>query len=137
MTIVGITILVQILLVEFCGDFAKTTRMGISLWGWSFVFGFLSWPWGMVLRWLWPLQEDPHNFFHNEDDVLMPGVEPCKDDVGGITLHYQSPRPSLFTRFILFFRSLLLRGKEFKPERDAESNEHLITLYGTCDQQLQ
>ena len=64
--IIFITIGLQVLIVMVGGPFVKTAPMGIEFWGWSLLFGFISWPWGFVLRVCFPLNEDPRDFFGYE-----------------------------------------------------------------------
>ena len=60
---------VQLLLVEFGGDFVRTSPL--SLWQWiiSVLIGSLSIPMGVLMRMLVPVQEDPDSFFTHAKDL--------------------------------------------------------------------
>jgi len=63
LAIVVITMGLQLLIVEFGTDAVKTAPLTAELWGWSVFFGSISWPWGLILRLVLPLKEDPRDFF--------------------------------------------------------------------------
>ena len=60
---------VQLLLVEFGGDFVRTSPL--SLWQWiiSVLIGSLSIPMGVLMRLLVSVQEDPDSFFTHAKDL--------------------------------------------------------------------
>jgi len=89
MAIILITVALQILIVELAGPMVKTCSLSAGLWGWAILFGFISWPWGVVLRRFLPLQEDPNEFFGYE----MPLVPlPLPESLIGKDIQYASPR---------------------------------------------
>ncbi|RYH15829.1 HAD family hydrolase [archaeon] len=63
-----ITIGFQIILVEFGGDFLKTSPLTINQWFITVALGAISLPIGMLMRFI-PVKEDPADFFDNS----MPG----------------------------------------------------------------
>ncbi|KAK9054776.1 hypothetical protein SSX86_025855 [Deinandra increscens subsp. villosa] len=48
MGIIGITFMLQVVIIQFLGKFTSTVRIGWNLWVVSFVIGILSWPLAMV-----------------------------------------------------------------------------------------
>ncbi|XP_052181723.1 calcium-transporting ATPase 9, plasma membrane-type [Diospyros lotus] len=56
--IVGTTCVLQVLIIEFLGDFASTVRLNIQLWIVSLVIGIISWPLAAVGK-LIPVPETP------------------------------------------------------------------------------
>jgi len=111
--VVIITVVLQALLVEFAGDFAKTSSLDAELWGWSFLFAFLTWPLGMVLRWLIPLEEDPNSFFGYDMPTEMIPL-PKGFSGKGITMGLQSQSSSTLSTLTKpassFFRMLSNAG---------------------------
>ena len=61
--IVVLTVALQIIIVEFGGKFVKTSPLPIDLWAWSFLFGFLSLPLGLLLKICFPVEEAADTFF--------------------------------------------------------------------------
>ncbi|KAJ8628903.1 hypothetical protein MRB53_022226 [Persea americana] len=63
MGIIGITVLLQVLIIEFLGKFAKTVRLNWKLWLVSTAIGLISWPLAYVGKFI-PVPETPlHAFF--------------------------------------------------------------------------
>ncbi|KAJ4968636.1 hypothetical protein NE237_015337 [Protea cynaroides] len=56
--IVGITIILQVVMVEFLKRFADTERLNWSEWGVCIVLAAISWPIGWVVKWI-PVPEKP------------------------------------------------------------------------------
>ncbi|OQR82382.1 calcium-transporting ATPase [Achlya hypogyna] len=61
LSIIGVTILVQFLFVQFGGDFTKTTPLDLSHWVYSIALGALSLPLGIAMRFI-PVTEDEAAF---------------------------------------------------------------------------
>jgi hypothetical protein len=59
--IIVITVGLQILIVQFGGDFTSTTGLVLEHWGWSILMGFGSFPVGIIMRFV-PVKEDPESF---------------------------------------------------------------------------
>ncbi|KAJ8628919.1 hypothetical protein MRB53_022242 [Persea americana] len=63
MGIIGITVLLQVLIIEFVGKFAKTVRFNWKLWLVSVAIGLISWPLAYLGKFI-PVPETPfHAFF--------------------------------------------------------------------------
>ncbi|KAF6161744.1 hypothetical protein GIB67_013821 [Kingdonia uniflora] len=60
--IVGITVVFQIIIIEFLGKFMDTVRLNVKLWAASVIIGFLSWPLA-VLGKLIPVPKTPLSEF--------------------------------------------------------------------------
>ncbi|XP_077238431.1 calcium-transporting ATPase 5, plasma membrane-type-like isoform X4 [Tasmannia lanceolata] len=58
MGIVGFTLVLQILMIEFLGKFTKTVRLNWKLWLASIVIGFISWPLALIGK-LLPVPKTP------------------------------------------------------------------------------
>ncbi|XP_068643358.1 calcium-transporting ATPase 5, plasma membrane-type-like [Aristolochia californica] len=58
MGIIAITVILQILIIEFLGKFAKTVRLNWKLWIVSIIIGFISWPLAIVGK-LIPVPKTP------------------------------------------------------------------------------
>jgi len=61
---IGVTIAtvgLQVMLIEVGGDFIKTSPLTIEQWGWCILFGFISVPIGILMRFI-PIEEDPKSF---------------------------------------------------------------------------
>ncbi|KAG7966063.1 hypothetical protein I3843_08G031400 [Carya illinoinensis] len=64
MGIVGLTIVLQVLIIEFLGKFTTTVKLNWSQWLISVIIGFMSWPLAVVGK-LIPVPETPlSKFFH-------------------------------------------------------------------------
>lgn len=63
LVILTVIVCLQIIIVEFGGKFVRTTPLPLELWAWSFLFGFLSLPVGLLLKICIPLKESPETFF--------------------------------------------------------------------------
>jgi hypothetical protein len=63
LVILSVIVCLQIIIVEFGGKFVRTTPLPLELWAWSFLFGFLSLPVGLLLKICMPLKESPETFF--------------------------------------------------------------------------
>ncbi|CAJ1941743.1 unnamed protein product [Sphenostylis stenocarpa] len=50
--IVGITVVLQIVIIEFLGKFAKTVKLDWKLWLISVIIAFISWPLAVVGKWI-------------------------------------------------------------------------------------
>ncbi|RHY33037.1 hypothetical protein DYB32_001924 [Aphanomyces invadans] len=59
--ILVMTIVCQVLIVEFGGNFTKTSPLDAAMWGYSVAIGFLALPLGVAMRFI-PVQEDPTSF---------------------------------------------------------------------------
>ena len=57
------SIALQILIVEVGQDFTSTSPLTTSQWGWTILFGLLSMPVGVAMRFIPPHEEDPSTFF--------------------------------------------------------------------------
>ncbi|PNX76605.1 calcium-transporting ATPase plasma membrane-type-like protein, partial [Trifolium pratense] len=62
MGIVGFTVVLQVIIVEFLGKFTTTTRLNWKQWLISVVIGFIGWPLAVVGK-LIPVPETPINDF--------------------------------------------------------------------------
>lgn len=74
-----ITIGFQIILVNFGGDFLKTTPLSIEQWLITVALGAISLPMGIFMR-LFPIAEDPNSFFDNNSNGGM-GTSETGDNV--------------------------------------------------------
>jgi magnesium-transporting ATPase (P-type) len=61
------TFIAQVLLVEYGGEFVKTTSLTIDQWCWTVLFGFIGIPIGCLMRYF-PMVEDPDSFFISENE---------------------------------------------------------------------
>jgi hypothetical protein len=61
--IVVLTVVLQVIIVEFGGKFVKTSPLPIDLWAWSLLFGFLSLPLSLLLKVCFPVEEAANTFF--------------------------------------------------------------------------
>ncbi|XP_035538880.1 calcium-transporting ATPase 10, plasma membrane-type-like [Juglans regia] len=68
--IVGLTVILQVIIIEFLGKFTSTVKLNWSQWLISIIIGFLSWPLA-VLGKLIPVPETP---FHK----FCPRCHPCR-----------------------------------------------------------
>ena len=57
------SVALQILIVEVGQDFTSTSPLTSSQWGWTILFGLLSMPVGVAMRFIPPHEEDPNTFF--------------------------------------------------------------------------
>ncbi|RWR91483.1 calcium-transporting ATPase 10, plasma membrane-type [Cinnamomum micranthum f. kanehirae] len=62
MGIIGVTVLLQVLIIEFLGKFAKTVRLSWKLWLVSVAIGVISWPLALIGK-LIPVPETPFSEF--------------------------------------------------------------------------
>ncbi|RWR91485.1 calcium-transporting ATPase 10, plasma membrane-type [Cinnamomum micranthum f. kanehirae] len=62
MGIIGVTVLLQVLIIEFLGKFAKTVRLSWKLWLVSIAIGVISWPLALIGK-LIPVPETPFSEF--------------------------------------------------------------------------
>ncbi|KAJ3676858.1 hypothetical protein LUZ60_002582 [Juncus effusus] len=58
MGIIGVTTILQILIIEFLGKFTSTVRLSWQLWLISIVIGIISWPLGLIGKFI-PVPETP------------------------------------------------------------------------------
>jgi len=65
----------QILLIEYGGDFMKTSPISVTLWINSIVLGCVTIPLGFLTRLLFPVNENPDSYFDNKIGQLEPDVE--------------------------------------------------------------
>jgi hypothetical protein len=75
------TIGCQVLLIEFGGDFMKTTPLSLDLWVVTIIIGFFTLPVGFLMRLCFPVDEDPESYFDvalNEDQSGPGGVVDAK-----------------------------------------------------------
>ena len=63
-----VTVGLQILLIELGGEFMKTSPLNLNQWLWSVGFGLMSFPVGIMMRFI-PVEEDPDSFFDNAADM--------------------------------------------------------------------
>ncbi|KAB1204302.1 Calcium-transporting ATPase 10, plasma membrane-type [Morella rubra] len=71
MGIVGLTIVLQVIIVEFLGKFTKTTRLDWSKWLICVIIGFMSWPLAVVGK-LIPVPKTPlSNYFRRCSDFIL------------------------------------------------------------------
>merc|ERR1712100_83054 len=66
-----VTVALQLMLVEVGGEFIQTTPLTLNQWLWTILFGFLSVPVGILMRFI-PVEEDPNSF-------STPMVDKAKD----------------------------------------------------------
>ena len=59
--VIVVTIGLQILIVEFGGEFTSTTGLTLEHWGWSIFLGCFTTPVGVLMRFI-PVKEDPKSF---------------------------------------------------------------------------
>ncbi|KAE8697077.1 Calcium-transporting ATPase 12, plasma membrane-type [Hibiscus syriacus] len=72
--IVAITVILQAIIVEFLGKFAKTVQLSWQLWLVSIAIGFISWPLALIGKFI-PVPETPvSNFFSRILNVEEPRV---------------------------------------------------------------
>jgi len=55
--VIAITLVLQVLIVEFAGLFASTSHLSARMWLGCIVFGFVVWPYGVMLRFI-PVPEE-------------------------------------------------------------------------------
>jgi magnesium-transporting ATPase (P-type) len=58
----------QVVIVEFGGDFTSTSSLTAAQWGWTIFLGWGSMLFGVAQRFI-PIKEDPDTFFHNDGPV--------------------------------------------------------------------
>ncbi|XP_027333647.1 calcium-transporting ATPase 10, plasma membrane-type-like isoform X1 [Abrus precatorius] len=63
MGIVGVTVVLQIVIIEFLGKFTKTVKLSWKQWLISVIIGFISWPLAVVGKWLPVPEAQLSNFF--------------------------------------------------------------------------
>ncbi|KAL4571213.1 hypothetical protein LXL04_017966 [Taraxacum kok-saghyz] len=80
MAIVGLTVVLQVVIVMFLGKFTTTTRLSWQLWLVSIVIGFLSWPLAVVGK-LIPVSQKPFSEYFT--DMFKPCTSRRKKDAGG------------------------------------------------------
>ncbi|MGJ2543783.1 cation-translocating P-type ATPase C-terminal domain-containing protein, partial [Salmonella enterica subsp. enterica serovar Paratyphi A] len=73
MGIVGLTVLLQVIIVMFLGKFAGTVRLSWKLWLVSIAIGFVSWPLAIVGKFI-PVPKTPlHEYFMRMWSSIWPG----------------------------------------------------------------
>lgn len=73
MGIVGITVLLQVIIVMFLGKFASTVRLSWKLWLVSLAIGFVSWPLAIVGKFI-PVPKTPlHEYLMRMWSSIWPG----------------------------------------------------------------
>ena len=81
LAITVLTILLQLMLIEVGGEFMKTSPLNMEQWIASIVFGLVSFPVGILMRFI-PVEEDPESFFDNakelKDSLKKADTEPDK-----------------------------------------------------------
>lgn len=61
LTVIVITVALQVFIVEVGGAFTKTTGLSFELWIWSVIMGSVALPIGFLMRFI-PVEEDPRSF---------------------------------------------------------------------------
>mmetsp|Transcript_25668 Transcript_25668/g.55526 ORF Transcript_25668/g.55526 Transcript_25668/m.55526 type:complete len:1103 (+) Transcript_25668:105-3413(+) len=82
-----VTLGFQILLVEYGGEFLKTSPLDLTQWIVTIILGALSLPIGVLMRFI-PVKEDPNSFFDNSRVFVSsdPAVKPASTTSIGVAL---------------------------------------------------
>lgn len=79
MGIIAITVVLQVLIIEFLGKFAKTVRLNWKLWLVSVVIGFMSWPLAALGK-LVPVPKTPLSEYFAPLTKCFRRSEPARED---------------------------------------------------------
>jgi P-type Ca2+ transporter type 2C len=71
--VTAVTLSLQFLIVQFGGEFMKTSPLTVEQWFITIALGAISLPIGILMRFI-PVKEDPASFFDNSNDLKAPAA---------------------------------------------------------------